>query len=130
MDIRKYIRESLEHILREENVISDSENEIVGEDILNYFPFTELPENRTKEYSRVSGWGDIKIPSLDGNGLTTILSKSDVLNYLRDFVDYNGEDPIFILNPLGSWYDKIIIKNNKRKELHNKAVDDFGTKGD
>lgn len=130
MDIRKYIRESLEHILREENVISDSENEIVGEDILNYFPFTELPDIRSREYNRVSGWGNVQIPSLDGNGLTTILSKSEMLRYVKKFMADNGEAPVFILTPSNSWYDKVVVKNDKRKELHNKAVNDFGTKGD
>lgn len=87
---------------------------IKGMDILNYFPFTELSNSREEGYTRnVSGWGDVQIPSLDGEGLTQIPSKEDMVRFIKGFSGNFGEEPIFTLNPSGVWYDKIKVINPK-----------------
>ena len=93
----------------------DGDNQgIKGMDILNYFPFTELSNSREEGYTRnVSGWGDVQIPSLNGEGLTQIPSKQDMVDFIKGFTNNFGEEPVFTLNPSGVWYDKIKVLNPK-----------------
>ena len=131
MNLRKLIKEQLERIFEEQ-----SQNAIVGLDIINHFPFDKLPETRQQvDFNNrdVNGWGSVQLPSTDGNGLQTIFSKEEVSIYLENFTNTFGEEPVFVIDSSAPWYGRIIVINEpyvKRKDLHNKAVQDFGTKGD
>lgn len=126
-------------------------NAIVGSDILNYFPFSELPETRkeaTSDFYRngVPNWGKVQIPSLNqADAQTTILSKADLTGmewpamkrttplkdlpaqsdpgYLADFKSTYGEEPLFVLNPDEVWYNKVEIVNPKFVEKRKKGVE-------
>lgn len=129
MSIRKIIREQLEDMI-------GSDNTVKGIDILNHFPFSELPETRDDvDWSNrgIKGWGDVHIPSLDANGLTQMFGKDDVIGYVNNFNKKFGEDPIFKLNSSAPWHSKTIIINEpyiQAKDLTDKAIMSFGTKGD
>jgi hypothetical protein len=127
MNIRKIIKEELEKVFESE------EKGIVGLDILNHFPFSELPEKRVDGSfsNNIDGWGKIQIPDLGSEGsLTQIVSKEDFINhefkgpkmthkyegYINKFKRKFNEEPIFKINPNGNWYDKIEIINPKFKE--------------
>lgn len=138
MDIRKIIREELR------KVISENKNKsIVGSNIINVFPFSELGDNRQDGFTRsVPNWGQVHLPSLEtGDATTTIFSKEDILGgedwvhpktgnvlknpgYINIFKTKYGEEPIFSINPDASWYDKVEILNPKfiewRKDYNNK----------
>jgi hypothetical protein len=123
MNLRKLIKEQLERIFEEQ-----SQNAIVGLDIINHFPFDKLPETRKQvDFNNrdVNGWGSVEIPSTDGNGLQTVFSKEEVFRYIEKFKSEFGEEPMFVLNPSAPWYGRITITNEpyiKRKELYNNAV--------
>lgn len=131
MNLRKLIKEQLERIFEEQ-----SQNTIVGLDIINHFPFDKLPETRQQvDFNNrdVNGWGSVQLPSTDGNGLQTIFSKEEVFRYIEKFKSEFGEEPMFVLNPSAPWYGRITITNEpyiKKKELYNNAVNSFGTEGD
>lgn len=132
MNIRKFIKESIENAMMQENVGKT----IVGADILNHFPFKKLPEDRQHvNWSNrgVNGWGEINLPAIDGNGLSAMHGKDDVISYLQQFAAKFKEDPIFVLNPSGLWFDKIQVINPKYTEFKNSvsnAIQKFGTEGD
>jgi hypothetical protein len=115
--------------------------EIVGLDILNHFPFNQLPDTRKDAdwQMGVPGWGKVHLPSIDSNGLTQIVAKDDFTyrefqgpkmvhkfdGYIQDFKDKFGEEPIFKINPEGSWYDKVQVINPKyleSKEIYNRGM--------
>ena len=132
MNIRKFIKESIERVLMQEK----DGAAIVGADILNHFPFDKLPENREQvdwNNRGVNGWGDVHVPSVDAHGLSTMLGKDDVMAYLRKFSARFGEEPMFVLNPTGLWFDKIKVVNPKYIEAETSvtnAIKQFGTEGD
>jgi hypothetical protein len=132
MNIRKFIKESIERAMMQEN----EGQTITGADILNYFPFDKLPEDRQQvdwKNRGVNGWGEIHVPAIDGNGLSTMHGKDDVMSYLQQFSSKFGEEPMFVLNPSGLWFDKIKVINPKYTESKNavsNAISQFGTEGD
>lgn len=134
MNIRKLIREQIGNILNEEMPIS--EPVITGLEVLNHFPFNKLPETRNDvDWSNrgVSNWGDVHVPSLDGNGLTQMFGKDDVIDYVNQFNKKFGEEPNFKLDASAPWFGKIKVLNEpyiKSKELTDKAIKSFGTEGD
>jgi len=150
MKLRKFIQEQIGQILSENNFPGKV---IKGFEILNYFPFNKLPDTRDMvNWSNrgVNGWGDVYLPAIDGNGMQQITSKDDVsghepwahpktghviqnAGYIEDFKKAFGEEPMFMLDPAASWFGKVQVINEpylQRKDLHNKAVQDFGTQGD
>ncbi len=126
-------------------------NGIVGVDILNNYPFSELPETRmdaTAEFHRngLPGWGKIQIPSIsNADSLTTISSKADLIGmdwpakkrshplkdlpaqkddgYIETFKKVYGEEPIFVINPGEVWYNKVQVVNPKFVEKRKKGVE-------
>ena len=120
MNLRKYIRESLERL------ISENDGAITGMEIVNLPPFSNLPENR-----KMVDWnnrGEAYLPSVDTNGKTHILSKEDLFRYMRDFEGKYGEQPRFSMNN-GS----IEIINEPYinfQTMFNDARAAFGTEGD
>jgi hypothetical protein len=132
MNIRKFIKESVERAMMQEN----EGQTITGADILNYFPFDTLPEDRQQvdwKNKGVNGWGEVHVPAVDGNGLVNMLGKDDIMSYLQQFSSKFGEEPMFVLNPSGLWFDKIKVVNPKytgeKNDLSN-AISQFGTEGD
>jgi hypothetical protein len=153
MDIRKIIKEQLQKLMEEDSPLFGSEDAVVGAEILNHFPFNKLPETRAQvDWSNrgVPAWGDVQIPSIDGNGLTSITSKDDIIGgeswshpktghvthnpgYIALFKQKYGEEPRFLINPTAPWYGKITVLNApylKAKDMHDKGVQSFGTEGD
>lgn len=104
-------------------------SKIIGKDILNHFPFNELPQTRegVDFHKGIEGWGKIQVPSLpSSDSMTTMFSVDDVLEYLDDFVKYESEEPIFELNPEGAWFDKIKIVNDTFTEKRKRYSDAKG----
>lgn len=126
-------------------------NGIVGTDILNNYPFSELPETRndaTSEFHRngIPGWGKVQIPSIsNADSLTTISSKADLIGmdwpamkrthplkdlpaqkdagYIETFKKVYGEKPVFVINPDEVWYNKVQVINPKFVEKRKKGVE-------
>jgi len=126
---------------KERGELNEVEEEgIVGLDILNHFPFNQLPDTRKgADWQRgVPGWGKVYLPSIDSNGLTQIIAKDDFTyrevngpkmvhkfnGYIQDFKQKFGEEPIFKITPEADWYDKIQIINPKY--LESKGIHDRG----
>lgn len=107
---------------------------IVGKDIMNYFPFTELNEDRSQEWTgNVKGWGEVKVSSVNGEDSCTVIpTKKDMygvyefshthrgvvrnyryIGWIDEFIQIYGEEPIFRINPDGAWYEKIEVLNEK-----------------
>jgi hypothetical protein len=127
---------------KERGELNEVEEEgIVGLDILNHFPFNQLPDTRKgADWQRgVPGWGKVYLPSIDSNGLTQIVAKDDLTyrevqgpkmvhkfnGYIQDFKQKFGEEPIFKIAPEDNWYDKIQVINPKyleSKEIHSRGV--------
>lgn len=147
MKIRQFIKEQLEIILSENNSLPGKV--INGFEILNYFPFNKLPETRDDvNWSNrgVNGWGDVLIPSLDGNGMEQILAKDDIVGakpwahpktgnvvqnagYIKNFKNKFGEEPMFILTPSAPWFGKVSVINepyNKKRD----TIQSFDIEGD
>lgn len=98
---------------------------IVGLDILNHEPFASLPNTRGEV-----DWknrGDARVPSLDrGDSSTSIFSKEEVVNYIKQYTNKFGEDPIFELNPTGAWYERVNVINPSFIDWRDKSVSDIG----
>jgi hypothetical protein len=131
MSIRKLIREQLEEMI-------GSDNTIKGVEILNYFPFSELPETRADvDWSNrdVKGWGAVHVPSVqDGDASQGVFGKDDIHEYVSHFNRKFGEEPLFVLNQAAPWYDKVKIVNpsyiewsNKYKSGKQSFVNQFGS---
>ena len=168
MNIKKIIKEEIRKIFNEDFDYAGEErayhdkmqnqeimNGIVGADILNYYPFSELPETRNDAHegfyrNGLPGWGKVYIPSItDGNALTAVLSKADLTGmywpakkrtqplqdlqaqkddgYIELFKRANGEEPIFVINPDEVWYNKVKVVN---PEFVEKRADYVKRKGD
>jgi hypothetical protein len=127
MDIRKIIKEELKSIFEQES------GEIKGLDILNHFPFSELPDTRDKAnwQSGVPGWGKVYVPSLDtSDAQQQVVAKDDFTyrefqgpkmmhkfsGYINDFNKKFGEEPIFSIHPEAPWHSRVEILNPKYKE--------------
>lgn len=151
MNIRKLIKEQLERIFNEE--IPGAQPAIQGMEILNHFPFNKLPETRaTVNWSQrgVSGWGDVFLPAIDGNGTSQITSKEDIIGnqpfthpktghvsqsagYITDFKNRFGEEPMFKIDSSAPWYGRVQVVNEPylaNKQQHDQAVTAYGTSGD
>jgi len=110
--------------------------EIVGLDILDVYPFSELPDTRAEvdwDNRGVEGWGPVHLPNPDDT-LSGILEKDAVITWLESFKKQFNEDPVFQLNPDGDWYDKVVVTNPaflERKEKFMQAkgdtLDKWGT---
>jgi hypothetical protein len=131
MDIRKIIKEEIGKVIKEES----SSQEIVGLDILNHFPFSELSDTRDVLTRDVEGWGSVQLPTVGGeDSMTQILAKTDITGneyqgpkmvhkfsgYIDAFKSRYGEEPVFILNPSAPWFAKVKVINpsfvERRKE--------------
>lgn len=146
MNIRNFIREQLEKIVGEN---STPTKPIKGFEILNYFPFNKLPETRDLvDWSNrgVNGWGDVFVPSLNGNGMQQILAKDDMVGsepwahpktgnivkdegYIENFKKKFGDEPIFVMNPSAEWFGKITVINDAYKKNVD-AIQSIQAKGD
>jgi hypothetical protein len=126
MDIRKIIKEELSMVFE-----SDDKG-IKGLDILNHFPFSDLPETRKDSDWKVgvSGWGKVYVPSVESPGSSTqIASNEDFVyrevkgpkmihkidGYIIDFKNKFGEEPIFKINPNVPKHEMIEILNTSFK---------------
>lgn len=123
----------------ENNMVELNEDDlgdaIVGLDVLNYSPFSDLPETRAEV-----DWSNrpkVYLPAVDGEGMLNILSKADMYGYetqgpkmvhkfpgyISDFKNKFGEDPIFInINQKGA--DIANPSFMKRKEMAAKVKGD------
>jgi hypothetical protein len=134
MNIRKLIQEELKKVFEQED------REIKGLDILNYFPFSELPETRSGAdwQNGVPGWGTVNVPSLDtSDAQQQIASKQDFVyhefqgpkmmhkfdGYIDIFKKKFGEEPVFRIHPDAPWYGKVEILNPKFKEWKDRGND-------
>lgn len=130
MDIRKVIQEELQGVFEQENM------EIKGLDILNHFPFSDLPETRESSdwKNGVSGWGKVYVPSLNSSDAQQqIVSKKDLVyhevqgpkmlhkfdGYIDIFKKRFGEEPIFSINSNAPWHSRVEILNPKFQEWIN-----------
>lgn len=98
--------------LKEDNVeqLSENESQIIGNEIINYEPFVNLPE--TRDEVDWSNRGEAKLPSLkDGDVSMDILEKETVRAWIAAFINEYKEEPIFELNPEGPGYDKVKVLN-------------------
>ena len=104
--------------------------EIIGNEIFNKFPFTDLPETRKEvDWSNrdVKGWGNINVPSIsDGDASMTIFSKKDLEDYIENFKNKISEEPIFLLDNDADWFDKVKITNNDFNEWKNNYINAKG----
>lgn len=115
--------------LNEEESSSDSSH-ILGLNILNYFPFSELPKGKEgADWQKgVDGWGKVYLPSLDtADAQMQIVSKDDIIGsqyqgpkmlhkfsgYIDSFEKKFGEEPKFVIDPSKPWYSKVEIVNPK-----------------
>jgi hypothetical protein len=90
----------------------NQEEEIVGSEILKHLPASELPNYR--EQVNWSDRKDIRLPSLtDGDAISQLFSKEEVVNYIKAFKQRFNEEPSFILNPAGAWYEKVVVTNDE-----------------
>ncbi len=127
MDLRKIIKEEIEKVF-------DNSNKIVGLDILNHFPFSNLPETAADSNYKtrdVAGWGPVIVPKIgSGDNGQQILSKDDIIGtefqgpkimhkfdgYIESFRKKYGEDPIFELHPEEKSSSKRIVIVNKKDD--------------
>jgi len=133
MNIRKIIKEELNSVFNEDS------NGIVGLDILNHFPFSELPENRLDgDWQKgVPGWGKVFIPGLNAvDAEQQVVSKDDFTyrevegpkmvhkydGYIENFKKMFGEEPVFSINPSADWYNKVKIINPKFKQWRESGI--------
>lgn len=121
MNIRKLINEELNKIFSKDFDV------IKGGDIINHFPFSDLPEKRSGAdwKSGVSGWGKVYVPGLDrADSLLQIPAKEDFFyrevqgpkmihkysGYISDFKERFGEEPLFKID---SSKKKVYIVNDE-----------------
>lgn len=120
--------------IEEEDVNSGG---IVGIDILNYEPFSSLPE--TRQDVDYSNQPKVYVPSLNNSGEhINLLSKDDLTGYevtdpktgktfkypgyLANFKSVFGSEPEFELNPDAPWYAKTVILNPEFQEWKEKST--------
>lgn len=132
MDIRKVIQEELKKVFEQEG------GEIKGLDILNHFPFSDLPDttNDAEWQKGVPGWGKVYVPSLDtSDAQHQVVSKEDFVyhefqgpkmmhqfdGYIDIFKKKFGEEPVFKIHPDAPWYGRVEILNPKFKEWKEKS---------
>lgn len=140
MKIRKYIRENFQRLFEAES----SNNIIKGLDILNYPPFSELPDTRMQV-----DWnnrGDASLPSIEGFGRAEIFSKDDIIGaepwthpkskqtftysgYVENFKKKYGEEPMFVMGPNNS-FDVINEPYKQNEKTQHDAISQYGTEGD
>jgi Zn-finger nucleic acid-binding protein len=112
----------------------NTSNQVVGLDILNVFPFSQLAQSRKDvnwQDRSVEGWGPVYLPSVDdSDSQTQIFSKDDIIGYefqgpkmlhkyagyVGEFKQKFGEEPIFSLHPEEPWFGKVKIINPKYNE--------------
>ena len=93
-----------------EEVLSEDESNIIGNEILNYEPFVNLPE--TRDEVDFLNRGEAKLPSLkDGDVSMNILEKETVRAWVAAFINMFKEEPIFELDPEGPVYEKVKVLN-------------------
>lgn len=127
MNIRKVIKEEIQKVFEQ-----DSDG-IKGLDILNHFPFSDLPDTRDEAdwQKGVAGWGKVHVPSLDtSDSQEQVVAKDDFTyrefqgpkmmhkfdGYIDKFKKKFGEEPVFKINPDAPWYGRVEILNPKFKE--------------
>jgi hypothetical protein len=129
MNIRKIIREMLEQ---------GNLGGIEGMEILNHYPFNELPDIRANvdwNNRGVKGWGEVNLPSLtNGDAQQGVFGQDDVIDYVNKFKEKFGQNPIFSLNPDDAWFNKVKITNPEFLDWRNnyntnkqKWVDQYGS---
>ena len=97
--------------LKEDNAehLSENESKIIGNDIINYEPFVNLPE--TRDEVDWSNRGEAKLPSLkDGDVSMSILEKETVKQWIAAFINEYKEEPIFNILPEVSRYQPIKVE--------------------
>lgn len=97
--------------LKEDNAehLSENESQIIGNEIINYEPFVNLPE--TRDEVDWSNRGKANLPSLeDGDASTSIFEKESVKEWVADFINKYKEEPIFKIIPEVSRYRPIKIE--------------------
>ncbi len=104
-----------------------NENVVRGDEALDQFPFSELPETY-EDYANngfrfnIEGWGSrIDIPS-GGDSLRSIKSKEELSKFIDSFKSEYGEEPIFEINPNEIWSRMIQITNPSFQEYSERAV--------
>jgi hypothetical protein len=103
-----------------------NENVVRGDEALDQFPFSELPETY-EEYKdnrfklNIKGWDRIDIPS-GGDSLRGIKTKEDLFQFISQFKKQYGEEPMFEINPNADWHSKIQITNPSFQEYSERAV--------
>lgn len=132
MDIRKVIQEELKQVFEQEV------GEIKGLDILNHFPFSDLPDTRREAdwQNGVPGWGKVYIPSIDtSDAMHQVVAKDDFTyrefqgpkmmhkfeGYIDEFKRKFGEEPVFKIHPDAPWYGRVEILNPKFNEWRDKG---------
>lgn len=140
MNLRKFIRESIERMMSEN---TDGQT-VVGAEILTVPPFSMLPD--TRKDVDWNNRGDVYLPSVNAIGKTQIFSKDDITGqepwthpksnktfkfsgYVEQFKNKFGEEPIFSINSNGT----VEIMNEPYLQYVNKtsdAISNFGTEGD
>lgn len=98
-----------------------NENVVRGDEALEQFPFSELPETY-EDYANngfrfnIQGWGNrVDVPS-GGDSSRSIKSKEELSKFIDSFKSEYGEEPMFEINPNGDWYNKIQITNPSFQE--------------
>tara|TARA_R110001632_G_scaffold87998_2_gene190792 strand:+ start:1045 stop:2724 length:1680 start_codon:yes stop_codon:yes gene_type:complete len=92
-----------------EEVLSENESQIIGNEIINYEPFVNLPE--TRDEVDWSNRGEAKLPSLkDGDVSMSILEKETVKQWIAAFINEYKEEPIFNIIPEVSRYRPIKVE--------------------
>lgn len=120
---------------------TNASNQVVGLDILNVFPFSQLAQSRREvnwQDRSVEGWGPVYLPSVeDADAQTQIFSKDDIIGYefqgpkmlhkyagyVADFKRKFGEEPVFTLHPEEPWFGKVKIANPKFNEWKNRGLE-------
>lgn len=146
-ELERRKREEERPIGEEDEMMSQGE-QIVGANILNHFPFTDLPEDRSEGYSKdVKGWGTVYLPSIDGeDSQTQIPTRKDVagiynwshefkgkvhsgqrIGWIDQFIEKYGEQPVFVMNPEAPWHSKIKVINPKFIERRKQYSDTKGS---
>lgn len=98
---------------------------IKGLDILHVFPFVELPSKRGEGHNTdVFGWGRVLLPNISSEGLTQMMSKEDVIEWILEFKTKYEEDPEIALDKHAAWFAKCIVKN----EAHEHCIKQYTDK--
>jgi len=102
LDTTRLKEDNAEHLL-------ENESQIIGNDIINYEPFVNLPE--TRDEVDWSNRGEAKLPSLkDGDVSMSILEKETVKQWIAAFINEYKEEPIFNILPEVSRYQPIKVE--------------------